>query len=152
MNSMEERKDIVCRHQMPAQLRFSDVDRFGHVNNSVYFALFDMCKTKYFLDVIGPSVFDRLAIVIANVNADFLAPIYYPDEIVIQTSVIGMGNKSFTLFQRALNVRTQEVKCECQTIMVVFDTEESRSSRMPDEWKEKIIAYEQNGCLTRAEK
>ena len=152
MNSMEERKDIVCRHQMPAQLRFSDVDRFGHVNNSVYFALFDMCKTKYFLDVIGPSVFDRLAIVIANVNADFLAPIYYPDEIVIQTSVIGMGNKSFTLFQRALNVRTQEVKCECQTIMVVFDTEESRSSRMPDEWKEKIIAYEQNGYLTRAEK
>ncbi|MBO4443757.1 MAG: acyl-CoA thioesterase [Bacteroidaceae bacterium] len=137
---------------MPAQLRFSDVDRFGHVNNSVYFALFDMCKTKYFLDVIGPSVFDRLAIVIANVNADFLAPIYYPDEIVIQTSVIGMGNKSFTLFQRALNVRTQEVKCECQTIMVVFDTEESRSARMPDEWKEKIIAYEQNGCLTRAEK
>ena len=152
MNSMEERKDIVCRHQMPAQLRFSDVDRFGHVNNSVYFALFDMCKTKYFLDVIGPSVFDRLAIVIANVNADFLAPIYYPDEIVIQTSVIGMGNKSFTLFQRALNVRTQEVKCECQTIMVVFDTEESRSVRMPDEWKAKIIAYEQNGRLTRAEK
>ena len=36
-------------HQMPAQLRFSDVDRFGHVNNAVYFSLFDMCKTNYFM-------------------------------------------------------------------------------------------------------
>lgn len=147
-----DKKDIVCRHQMPAQLRFSDVDRFGHVNNSVYFALFDMCKTKYFLDVIGPSVFERLAIVIANVNADFLAPIYYPDEIVIQTSTIGLGNKSFTLFQRALNVRTREVKCECTTIMVVFDTQESRSVRMPDDWKQKLAEYEQNPSLLESAK
>ena len=49
--------DFTWQHQMPAQLRFSDVDSFGHVNNAVYFSLFDMCKTKYFLDVIGDDVF-----------------------------------------------------------------------------------------------
>ena len=46
---------------MPAQLRFSDVDRFGHVNNSVYFSLFDMCKPRYFHDVVGAAAPDSTA-------------------------------------------------------------------------------------------
>lgn len=30
-------EEIKFRHTMPVQIRFSDVDQFGHVNNSVYF-------------------------------------------------------------------------------------------------------------------
>ncbi|MBO5135380.1 MAG: acyl-CoA thioesterase, partial [Bacteroidaceae bacterium] len=51
---MEE--NIKFRHSMPAQIRFSDVDQFGHVNNSVYFALYDLAKTTYVKDVLGDSV------------------------------------------------------------------------------------------------
>lgn len=32
-------EDIKFRHTMPVQIRFSDVDQFGHMNNSVYFSL-----------------------------------------------------------------------------------------------------------------
>ena len=139
--------DFSCRHQMPAQLRFSDVDSFGHVNNSVYFSLFDMCKTRYFIDVVGNDVFERMGIVLAHVDANFLAPIFYPDEIVIQTTITRLGNKSFTLFQRALNIRTKSIKCECKSIMVAFDYHKNESIRMPDEIREKIAAFEQNPAL-----
>ena len=84
---------------MPAQLRFSDVDRFGHVNNSVYFSLFDMCKTRYFNDVVGTDIFDRMAPVVVHIEANFISPVYFPDEIVIDTSIVKIGNKSFTLLQ-----------------------------------------------------
>ena len=47
---MEE--EIKFNHSMPAQIRFSDVDQFGHVNNSVYFSLYDLAKTTYFQDVL----------------------------------------------------------------------------------------------------
>ena len=70
-------QDIVFRHELPAQLRWSDVDQFGHVNNNVYFALYDMCKTRYFLDVAGEDIFQRMAIVVANINANFLMMIPY---------------------------------------------------------------------------
>ena len=50
---MEE--EIKFNHSMPAQIRFSDVDQFGHVNNSVYFSLYDLAKTTYFQDVLGMS-------------------------------------------------------------------------------------------------
>lgn len=140
-------QDHTFQHQMPAQLRFSDVDSFGHVNNSVYFSLFDMCKTKYFLDVVGDDVFQQMAIVVAHVSANFLAPIFYPDEIVIQTSVIRLGNKSFTLYQRALNIRTQDIKCECQTIMVAFDHKQNKSISLPQKIRQKIADYEKNPAL-----
>lgn len=138
---------MTFRYQMPAQLRFSDIDKFGHINNSVYFSLFDMCKTRYFIDVLGQHVFDSLGIVVAHVNADFLAPIFYPDEIVLQTKITHLGTKSFTLLQRAINTRTKEVKCECTTVMVFFDTVHNCSMKMPESFKRKIAEYEGDSSL-----
>ena len=145
-------KTLMCegvnfKYQMPAQLRFSDVDQFGHVNNSVYFSLFDMCKTRYFYDVVGPHVFDDFGIVVANVNANFIAPIFYPDDIVIETAVTRLGTKSFTLVQRALSSKTQSLKCECCSILVTFDTKTNTSICMPEDFKLKIAEYEDNSCL-----
>lgn len=139
---MEQQIEIPFRHELPAQLRWSDVDQFGHVNNNVYFALYDMCKTRYFLDVAGEDIFQRMAIVVANINANFLAPIYYPDEIVIQTTMQKIGRKSFTLLQRAINARTREVKCECSTIMVCYDRKEGCAMLMPDDVRKNIEEYE----------
>ncbi len=101
-----------------------------------------MCKTRYFIDVVGDEVFRDMAIVVANINATFFAPIYYPDEIVIQTAMLRIGRKSFTLLQRAINTRTKEVKCECQTIMVCYDRAHGCSMLMPNDVRKKIEAYE----------
>ena len=64
---MEE--EIKFRHTMPVQIRFSDVDQFGHVNNSVYFSLYDLAKTTYIKDVLGSADWNKMAIVVANINA-----------------------------------------------------------------------------------
>ena len=34
--------NISYRHTLPIQLRFGDFDRFGHVNNVVYFQFYDL--------------------------------------------------------------------------------------------------------------
>ena len=64
-------EDIKFRHTMPVQIRFSDVDQFGHMNNSVYFSLYDLAKTTYIKDVLGSADWSKLAIVVANINANF---------------------------------------------------------------------------------
>ena len=35
----EEKEELQYHHTMPIQLRWNDVDRFGHVNNEVYFSV-----------------------------------------------------------------------------------------------------------------
>ena len=32
---------------VPLQIRFNDVDKFGHVNNTIYFQFYDSGKTDY---------------------------------------------------------------------------------------------------------
>jgi acyl-CoA thioester hydrolase len=142
-----ENSTIIFHHQMPAQLRFSDVDRFGHVNNSVYFSLFDMCKTRYLFDVVGKDIFEKVSIVVAHVEADFISPVYFPDEIVIETAIKKLGHKSFTLFQRAINKRTGDVKCLCETVMVVLDNNLMQSIDIPEEFRSKVTAFEENNIF-----
>ncbi|MBR4650766.1 MAG: acyl-CoA thioesterase [Prevotella sp.] len=134
----------IYRHRMPAQLRFSDVDRFGHVNNSVYFSLFDMCKTRYFHDVVGTDIFDRMAPVVVHIEANFMSPVLFPDEIVIDTSIVKIGTKSFTLMQRAVNERTEQVKCVCKTVMVMMDTNTNVSVEIDSEFRRKVEEFEKD--------
>ncbi len=144
-----ENSTIIFHHQMPAQLRFSDVDRFGHVNNSVYFSLFDMCKTRYFFDVVGKDFFEKTSTVIVHIDANFISPVYFPDEIVIQTAISKLGHKSFTVIQRAINKRTGDVKCECETVMVMVDNDIKKSVDIPQYFRSAVAAFEQNEDLAK---
>ena len=109
-------------HTYDVQLRFNDIDALGHLNNSVYFALFDLGKAKYFIDVRKEDIdWRKTDIVVANVNCNFLAPTYFNENIAVQTQVTAMYDKSFMVVQQLINKDTNEVKCVCSTIMVGFD-------------------------------
>lgn len=140
---MEEQKEPFYRHRISVQLRFSDVDRFGHVNNSVYFSLYDLAKTDYLRTVLKQDFETQPVVpVIANVNADFISPVFFGDPIEIETAVIHVGNKSFTLRQRAVNTKTQQIVCLCQTVMVCFSLEQQVAVAVPDEVRSAIQTYE----------
>ena len=130
-------------HSYPLQLRFNDIDSLGHVNNSVYFTFYDLGKSRYFETVKKQSIDWRKAdVVIANVNADFLSPIYSYEQIAVETCCIEIGNRSFKLMQRIVNTTTGEVTGICRTIMVGFDVEAGVSAPISDEWKDAIRQFE----------
>ena len=109
-------------HSYPLQIRFNDIDSLGHVNNSVYFTFYDLGKSRYFEAVKNTSIDWRKAdVVIANVNADFLSPIYSYEQISVETCCTEIGNRSFRIMQRIINTETGELKGVCRTIMVGFD-------------------------------
>lgn len=131
------------RHSLPIQIRFNDVDRYGHVNNNAYFAYYDLGKEEYLRAVLsGEYRATTVAPVIANINADFITPIYYGDEIAIETRVGHIGRKSFTLEQRAVNTRTGAVLCRCRTVMVCFDFTTQQSAELPDAYRRAFSEYE----------
>ncbi len=134
---------MTFRHTLPVQLRFSDVDQLGHVNNSVYFSLYDVAKTAYLSAALGDGVdYRRSSLVIANINANFFVPVFFTDRIVIETSAVRLGNKSLTLCQRAVCEATGEVKCECRTVMVAYDVESRQSFSLPAAWRDAIARFE----------
>lgn len=135
-------EEIQFSHTLPIQLRFNDVDKFGHVNNTVYFSFYDLGKTEYFASVCPDVDWEKDAIVVVHIEADFLAQIYGSDHIAVQTAVTEIGTKSFRLAQRVIDTESGEVKCVCTSVMVAFDLHRHESKPLTDEWVEAICRYE----------
>jgi len=139
-------------HTIPIQLRFNDFDALGHVNNSVYFSFYDLGKTSYFSEVIPNMSLDKkVGVVIANIQVNFILPVYPEEHVAVQTAVVEIGNKSFKLFQQLIDTDTNEVKCICQTVMVGFDAKTKTTKTISDEWKKAITDFEGKGNLTKAD-
>ena len=142
MNEQAE-PQVAFRHSLPVQIRFNDVDRYGHVNNNAYFAYYDLGKEEYLRQVLKVDYRTAEVVpVIANINADFILPIFYGDEIVVETRVSHLGHKSFTLQQRAVNQLTQQVVCQCSTVMVCFNLKTQQSAEVPEQYRHAVEAFE----------
>ena len=140
---MPAEENLTFRHKMPIQIRFNDVDRYGHVNNNAYFSYYDLGKVDYLSSVLNlyagtPDVVP----VIANINADFFMPVFYSDDIVVETCIPHVGTKSFTLVQRAINRATGVEVCRCRTVMVCFSLSAQASVEVPEDYRAAIHAYE----------
>ncbi len=144
MTNIDEAPEVY-HHSIPVQIRFSDVDRYGHVNNNAYFAYYDLGKEEYLSHVLKVDYRQQDVVpVIANINADFILPIFHGASIVVETRVSHIGNRSFTLQQRAVNTLTGDVMCKCSTVMVCFNLKTQQSAEMPLHYRKAIEDFELN--------
>ncbi len=132
----------VFRHVLPLQIRFNDVDKFGHVNNTVYFQFYDTAKTDYFATVCPDVDWEDVAIVVVKIEAEFLGQIKNGTTIAGRTRVTRIGRTSFELEQEVFDTQTQEVKSRCLSVMVLYDLARQQSMPFPDAWRQAISRYD----------
>ena len=131
MTQQIQEETVVYRHVMPLQIRWNDVDKFGHVNNPVYFQYYDTAKTDYIASLCEGVNWDKYAI---EVKAG--------SHIAVRTRVKHVGNKSFHLDQEVIDADSEEVKCHCLSVMVLYDLEEQKSILIPEKWAKAIRDFE----------
>lgn len=133
------------RHRIAVQPRWSDFDMLRHLNNAKYFDYFDLGKTTYFHTVISHDTeISSFNAVIANVNATFLAPVKYGEEIDVLTAVVAVSTHSFYIEQQIVNHTTGELKCRNVTAMVSFSAKDGQAIPLNPRWVEQIMNYEHN--------
>lgn len=139
MNPHELPNPDLFTDRLPIQLRFSDVDVVGHVNNIVYFQYYDTGKAAYMTRILGRDIsWQEVDTVVANVDCAFISPILWGEEIEVLTACIFIHDKSFRLLQMLRNSATGEVKSVCETVMVAFDPHTQKSAPLSDEWRQKL--------------
>lgn len=127
---------------MPIQLRFNDIDILGHLNNTVYFSLYDTGKARWMEAVNHGAVnWQRVESIIANVNCAYLQQIHFGDELTLHTRCIHIGNKSFTL-QQMLTDANGIAKSICETVMVHYNPDTAKPEQIGDDWRNAILSYE----------
>ncbi|MDE6282598.1 MAG: acyl-CoA thioesterase [Muribaculaceae bacterium] len=128
---------------LDAQLRFNDVDIFGHINNSVYLQLFDLAKVRYFEAVLGgPVDWHEATVVVVNINASFYSPAYFDEPLRVVTTVGKISVHSFVLEQRIYNTETGDVKSTASTVMAGFDPSTATGIPVPEKWVKSLMDFE----------
>ncbi|MCR5820620.1 MAG: acyl-CoA thioesterase [Bacteroidaceae bacterium] len=130
------------RHIIPLQIRFNDVDKFGHVNNTVFFQFYDTAKTDYFATVCKDVDWEQMAIIVAHIEADFVAQVKADNHIAGRTRVTHIGHKSFRLEQELFDIDTNEVKSRCISVMVLYDLHQRQTIPLPEKWVKDISKYD----------
>lgn len=81
---------------MELQLRWSDEDSLGHVNNARVVTLMEEARIRWTRPRSDSGRFP-FGTVVASLKLDYLRPLYYQPTMVIQLSVVRIGTKSFSL-------------------------------------------------------
>lgn len=127
------------KHSVDLQIRFSDVDVLGHVNNTVYLSYYDTGKAWFFSEIHERLIeWKKVETVIANVDCCFISPIFFGEEVVVYTKCESISEKSFKLLQVLALKNSKEIKSACETVMVCYDPLSMHSIEMPEHWRKAL--------------
>lgn len=140
------------RHVVPIEVRFRDLDVFGHVNNAVIFTFIEAARIRFLVDleIRSPQAnWDDLAFILAHINCDFKKPIFYRQMVEVGTRVTEISRSSMKLEHRI--EADGELAAEGYGILVHYDYAAGRSRVISPEMQAKIEAYHGSTFNNRAE-
>ena len=134
------------RHSCQLEVRFSDLDAFGHVNNARFLTYFEEARVKYFDEIVTvPVYWARQGLILARIEVDFKDAIKHGDEITAFTRCSRVGNKSFDLdylIERKSKDGKLSIASTGMSVLVAFDYEKNIPMTIPQPWLHDIRKYE----------
>ena len=118
-------------HSLTMQVRFSDLDAYGHVNSAVYFTYLETARVELFSDFFKKATDEGIFTVVARSECDYKIPILLYDPVVVTVSVDRIGNSSFDLGYR-LHDDKGTTYAVARTTMVCFDQKNKVTVPVPD--------------------
>lgn len=107
-------------HRTTIQMRFSDTDALGHVNNTS-FALYAEAARLDFLQRLGGAVG---SLILAHLSIDFRRQVAFGAAVQVDSWVERVGTTSVTIGQAIL--ANGETAAEVRSVVVLFDYESQR--------------------------
>ena len=143
MPSKPLQPDTEFRVSVPVQVRMSDLDPFVHVNNGVQCHYFDLGRSFYLEKVLQNQVdWTTIDLVLVHIELDFAAPVEFHDQLVCESKIIEIGNKSLKMLQQLRETKTNTVKTTCLSVLSGFDRTTHQSIPINEEYKRLIREFE----------
>lgn len=118
-------------------LRYSDVDRQGHVNNAVFATFLESGRVAILHDPKRKLIPPGGAFVIARLILDYRAEVFWPNEVAIGTAVKRLGRSS-VIFVHGIFVDGQCV-ASAETALVFIDRKSRKSQPLTDTMRAELM-------------
>ena len=133
--------------RLRVQVRFSDCDPLGHVNNAVYLTYLEQARIVLWRHQLcmqlgraaeGGQRGERF--ILARVEIDFRSQAFDGDELEVRLSLAGFGRSTATYEYEIVDVPTDRLVVSAKTIQVWFDYDAGRSVAITDELKARLAS------------
>ncbi|MDP4270779.1 MAG: thioesterase family protein [Bacteroidota bacterium] len=111
--------------------KFGDIDGLGHVNNTVMPGWFEQARNPIYRYFNPEFKFDNWNLILARYEVDFVAQLYFDQDVEIRTFISKIGRSSFEVHQEAW--QGEKLCTKGRTVLVHFDFNEQRSVAIPDD-------------------
>lgn len=119
------------------EVRFADLDAYGHVNNAVFFTYLETARTKLFLEKFIDLLDRGLLFLVVKAECEYLNPIRLSDRVVVSMQVVRIGRSSLDM-EYAVHNGSDTTFATAKTAMVCFDHNLGRSVSLPESFRQAL--------------
>ena len=121
----------IIPHEKPIEIRWRDIDNFGHVNNAVYLTYLEEARDEWVELAVGRE--KSWGFVLARVAIDYRRELTQSDDVVLaRCTLAGLGTSSVRT-REELVTRDGDLSAEAEAVIVARDPETGRSRPLTDE-------------------
>lgn len=130
------------RYFHTVQSRWMDNDVYGHLNNAVYYSLFDTaiamllaeCGSPYF----SSGGMNRLVV---RSSCEYLSSLRFPDPITVGVKITSLGNSSIRYAVAAFGADAEAAAAQGEFIHVCVGADDNRPVSIPDDLRAALSRY-----------
>ncbi len=125
-------------------IHWGDQDAFGHVNNTVPIRWFESSRIAYIergcSDLMQDS--QKLGPILASITCNYRRQLRYPDTVRVAARISRLGRSSLTMEHVVYSESQQEIAADGTSVIVIFNYETNRPTRISDEVRAAIEQLE----------
>jgi acyl-CoA thioester hydrolase len=122
-------------------IAWGDMDAFGHVNNTVFFRLFESARMEYLGRINFSGADSNLGPILAATHCRFRAPIIYPDTVQVGARVKEVHADRFTM-DFCIVREDGKLAADGGGVVVAYDYDAHAKIPLPAEVREAIRAID----------
>lgn len=108
--------------ELSPEVRWSDQDLLGHVNNARMITLIEECRVRWMHEIRAGHITGG-GLLVARQTIDYLVPVMYGPELKMTVTVKKLGNSSFTVNTRGDQDGRQVFDHDCVLVHIDRDTQ-----------------------------
>jgi acyl-CoA thioester hydrolase len=138
-------------HRHAVEVRLSDTDAMGHVNNARYLTYVEIARVAYYERVTGNALpigthGAEEGMILAEIRMTYRSPAFYGETLMVETRVERMGRTSFGMVHRITAAESRygpgRLVAVSDSTLVSYDYREECPIPVPDEWRAAFEAFE----------
>lgn len=130
------------KFSIPLEVRFRDLDAFGHVNNAVYITYFEIARSRYWIQMFGIQSFEEFGFLVVRTECNYRLPVHFGEIVRVAARVSELHNSSFVFEYEVTDEKKGRLIADGKSVQVFIDPKAKQKILIPPAVRLRVSEFE----------